>query len=313
MKVSTLIGAALVAGAAAEPHIYLIRHAEKNRDGTISAQGKKREQCLIDVFGRDSKFNIQKIIVQNPYAGDNLSQRPYNTTLPLAKSLGLTIEHQCDYDETDCAAKEARAYDGPGNILIAWEHVKLRKVSEALGADAPKYPDSRYDLIYDQPYPYDEVTTYSEACPVDKRPALIPNSLWSNVPFVAVCVAVFLIWGGLNAGEQLIALCLQDVRGDSAAHVVAVLPPRSLRRACSSTCLLASAFRTCALPCPCRLACAASDVASLLPAVPCRVAGPGYWRAVCPVVALNPLGADLIYTMAILFTTGCVPGPGHRP
>lgn len=69
MKFSTLVGAALAAGAVAHPNIYLIRHAEKNEDGTISAKGMKREQCLINVFGRHGQYNIQKIIVQNPYPG----------------------------------------------------------------------------------------------------------------------------------------------------------------------------------------------------------------------------------------------------
>ncbi|XWX01629.1 hypothetical protein V2A60_009657 [Cordyceps javanica] len=166
MRFSVLVGATFAASAAAaHPDIFLIRHAEKNRDGTISAQGMKREQCLIDVFGRDSQYNIQKIITPNPHPGSNVSQRPYNTTLPLAESLGLTIEHKCEYDDMECAAREAKAYRGPGNILIAWEHVRLRLVSDDLGADAPKYPDSHFDLIYNQPYPYDSVTVTSENCP----------------------------------------------------------------------------------------------------------------------------------------------------
>lgn len=69
MKFATLVGAALAAGAAARPNIFLIRHAEKNSDGTISAQGVEREQCLVQLFGSDSQFNIQKIIVQNPHSG----------------------------------------------------------------------------------------------------------------------------------------------------------------------------------------------------------------------------------------------------
>ena len=48
------------------------------------------------------------------------------------------------------------------------------------------------------------------------RPALIPNILWANVPFTALCVTVFLVWGALNASEQLTALYLQDVRSTSA-------------------------------------------------------------------------------------------------
>lgn len=71
MKFSTLATAALslASTAVAQSNIYLIRHAEKNDDGTISAQGKQREQCLINVFGAQSSYNIQKIIVQNPYDG----------------------------------------------------------------------------------------------------------------------------------------------------------------------------------------------------------------------------------------------------
>lgn len=95
----------------------------------------------------------------------HLSQRPYNTTLPLAESLGLQIETRCDYDDPKCAAAEARRYNGEGNILIAWEHGMLRHVSEALGADAPHYSGEHFDLIYNQPYPYDRVEVTSENCP----------------------------------------------------------------------------------------------------------------------------------------------------
>ena len=51
------------------PEYYLIRHAEKNRDGTLSSRGLKRAQCLINVFGKDSKYNIQHIMVQTPHPG----------------------------------------------------------------------------------------------------------------------------------------------------------------------------------------------------------------------------------------------------
>lgn len=72
--VATLTTAAAVAKSAAAaggsvPVYYLIRHAEKNPDGTISADGKKREQCLIRVFGKESKYNIQHIMVQKYHPG----------------------------------------------------------------------------------------------------------------------------------------------------------------------------------------------------------------------------------------------------
>ena len=77
MKFSIFVGATLAVGAAARPNIFLIRHGEKNHDGTISAKGMEREQCLVDLFGRDSRFDIQKIIVQNPHPGGK--QRPSPT------------------------------------------------------------------------------------------------------------------------------------------------------------------------------------------------------------------------------------------
>lgn len=42
----------------------------------------------------------------------------------------------------------------------------LREVSKALGADdSPKYSGKHFDLIYNQPYPYDSVDVTSEDCP----------------------------------------------------------------------------------------------------------------------------------------------------
>ena len=70
---SALAALAAVAPAApassSGPEFYLIRHAEKNSDGTISAQGKEREQCLVKLFGKGSKYHIQHIMTQNPYPG----------------------------------------------------------------------------------------------------------------------------------------------------------------------------------------------------------------------------------------------------
>lgn len=72
---------------------------------------------------------------------DPVTERPYNTTLPLAHSLGLTIQDYCEFDDMACAAKQALKYNGPGNVLIAWEHVRLPTVAKDIGAqNAPKYP-----------------------------------------------------------------------------------------------------------------------------------------------------------------------------
>ncbi|KAF5131404.1 hypothetical protein E5D57_007759 [Metarhizium anisopliae] len=162
-----ITAAATAAAAEKVPVYYLIRHAEKNADGTVSVQGQQREQCLVKLFGKSSKYNIQHIMVQTPYPGgssrfsvfetlmrmltlslcrkdtaeDHTTQRPYNTTLPLAESLGITIDHPCNYTDTSCAGQAALNYTGPGSVLIAREHVHLPAVSKAIGGqDVPSYP-----------------------------------------------------------------------------------------------------------------------------------------------------------------------------
>lgn len=119
---------------AAGPQFYLIRHAEKNSDGTISARGKQREQCLVNLFGKGSKYNIQHIMVQNVHPGNNESQRPYNTTVPLAKNLGIEIDQFCDYNDVSCASDAAFTHyrSSTGNVLIAWEHYYMRRLAAVM-------------------------------------------------------------------------------------------------------------------------------------------------------------------------------------
>ena len=58
----------LTLASAARPTIYLIRHGEKPKDGGngLSAEGLKRAQCLRQVFGADSEYNIGFIMTQKP-------------------------------------------------------------------------------------------------------------------------------------------------------------------------------------------------------------------------------------------------------
>jgi hypothetical protein len=55
------------------------------------------------------------------------------------------------------------------------------------------------------------------------------------------------------------------------------------------------------------VSCFVSGIAPLLLATLCHADGPGYWRGVFQAMALNPLGADLIYTIANLVVTAAFP------
>ncbi|UKZ57259.1 hypothetical protein TrVGV298_011112 [Trichoderma virens] len=138
------------------------------------------------------------------------------------------------------------------------------------------------------------------------RPALIPNEIWKNLPFTTVCVTVFLVWGSLNASEQFTALYLQEVRGFSPLTSSLYFLPAPICGALMNVAigiLLPYLRPSFAVPAGCLV----SGIAPLLLATLCGVDGPSYWRAVFQAMAMNPLGADLIYTIANLVVTSAFP------
>lgn len=49
---------------------------------------------------------------------DGKRERPYDTVLPVATDLGLTVDTSCDRDDSKCVKKAVKNYSGSGNILI---------------------------------------------------------------------------------------------------------------------------------------------------------------------------------------------------
>ncbi|KAM0429748.1 hypothetical protein ACHAPT_006354 [Fusarium lateritium] len=166
----------------ASPTVYFIRHGEKPEEGNgLNAQGQQRAQCLRSVFGASSKYNIGHIMAQTYKPGmaldtservhadllDGARKRPYDTVLPLAEDLGLTVDISCDRDDSDCVKDVVKGYKGTGNILICWEHKRLNNLAKELGADdVDNYPSDRFDIIWTDPPKYKEITEVtSENCP----------------------------------------------------------------------------------------------------------------------------------------------------
>lgn len=65
---------------------------------------------------------------------DGSRDRPFKTVEPLSKALGLEVDTSIGRDDVKDAAKAAKSYSGPGNVLICWEHGELVKIAKALGA-----------------------------------------------------------------------------------------------------------------------------------------------------------------------------------
>lgn len=103
------------------PYIHL--------NGFVQIQIQEMKARLTDYFweGIDGKY-----------------RRPYETVLPLAWDLGLIVDTSCKRNDVSCVVHTVRSYDGPGNILIAWRHKRMRDILEMLGmTDPPKYPSDR--------------------------------------------------------------------------------------------------------------------------------------------------------------------------
>ncbi|CAI7603182.1 unnamed protein product [Penicillium pancosmium] len=165
LSLISLLAAATLA--TASPTVYLIRHGEKPDDGNgLSAAGVQRAQCLRNVFGSSSEYDIGYIMAQTPKS-DGKRQRPLDTVQPLATDLGLTVDTSCDRDDPDCVKDVVDGYSGSGNILICWEHDALTDIVKELGdKDAPDYPDDSFNIIWTDPSPYDSITAEtSENCP----------------------------------------------------------------------------------------------------------------------------------------------------
>ncbi|KAK9239891.1 major facilitator superfamily domain-containing protein [Lipomyces kononenkoae] len=111
------------------------------------------------------------------------------------------------------------------------------------------------------------------------RPTLIPNALWTNLPFTSSALPSSLF------GH----LCTTPICGLLMNIAIGTFLPR-LRPSI-------------AVP----AACFVSGIAPLLLAILCHLDGPAYWRGPFQAMALNPLGAHLMYTIAILVMTAAFP------
>jgi hypothetical protein len=77
IKLISLTTLALASLATAKPTVYLIRHGEKPDSGNgLSTQGLERAQCLRNVFGASSEYNIGHIMAQTPLSSTFHTRKP---------------------------------------------------------------------------------------------------------------------------------------------------------------------------------------------------------------------------------------------
>jgi hypothetical protein len=137
----------------------IIRHGEKPADGGpgLTPEGKQRAQCLTDVFGASSKYNIGyaltprrstvpdhdhdigRYVISEGRKPDGTGDRSYETVKPLANALGLPIDTSCPRNDQKCVAAlvEEFAASSREGVLICWAHSRLGKIAGVLGVEDP--------------------------------------------------------------------------------------------------------------------------------------------------------------------------------
>ncbi|WOJ88305.1 histidine phosphatase family protein [Methylocapsa polymorpha] len=155
--------------------IMLIRHSERpsadkkfrgvNLEGrkdkeSLSVRGWQRAGALVRFFApRDNHFVHPALArPQTLYAckaaPEDPSLRPQNSLLPLAELLNAEskVEFNRDYFEGEEAALVQKALAAPGPALIAWKHLTMHVIANAILGDdttAPQYwPFERVDLVW---------------------------------------------------------------------------------------------------------------------------------------------------------------------
>jgi MFS family permease len=136
------------------------------------------------------------------------------------------------------------------------------------------------------------------------RPAVIPNSLWRNRIFSVVCLGVFTVWGVFNAIESFQSLYFQDVQQVSPIQTSLRFLPTPIGGALSNVVMGLIAHRVRA-DWACLVGVALTSVGSLLM---CIIQPEWtYWACAFPAVFLNPVGADVLFTVSNLVITAVFP------
>lgn len=136
------------------------------------------------------------------------------------------------------------------------------------------------------------------------HPVLIPNSLWSNVIFTSICLAVFLTWGNFNALEAIMTFFFQDVQHHSPLQTSIRFLPEPIAGVLTNLAMALLVHRVRA-DWLVGVSTALSAVSPLLMAVSQRTWS--YWAGPFTALTLNAMGADALFTVSNLVITDVFP------
>ena len=144
--------------------IFIIRHGEKPPEGKpgVDDVGGPNEHSLVPVGWERAKAlprlfagplarfpQPTQLIVPDHHGPDpETKYRTYQTLMPLADLLGLSIEPR-EPHEAKLAEELAEATTGV--TLVSWDHKDIPKLAGDIPTDGtaiPRWPDDRYDVVW---------------------------------------------------------------------------------------------------------------------------------------------------------------------
>jgi broad specificity phosphatase PhoE len=150
--------------------VMLIRHAEKPIGGgppfgvtdagvvdpeSLTPRGWQRAGALVRWFGGQagrtgSGLPVPTHLFASRVGPGSSSRRPQQTLLPLAESLGLTVE--ATIPKPDVARLAAAILATDGVALVSWEHRLIPSMAAALTGQPSltpaSWPDDRFDVVW---------------------------------------------------------------------------------------------------------------------------------------------------------------------
>ena len=151
--------------------IMIIRHAEKHQHGSrdrgitedgrpshheLTVRGWQRAGALVHLFAppgglpEGCHIHTPRSIFASDATRDSPSLRAMHTAGPLAKALGISVNHE--YAEEQEAALAAAVRQAPSPSLIVWHHgaipTLVKEIAGKLPACPVHWPDDRFDLIW---------------------------------------------------------------------------------------------------------------------------------------------------------------------
>ncbi|KAJ5186315.1 Major facilitator superfamily domain general substrate transporter [Penicillium cf. viridicatum] len=136
------------------------------------------------------------------------------------------------------------------------------------------------------------------------RPALIPNALWGNLPFLFICVAMFFTWAGFNSFQYISTLFFQDVQDISALQASIRFLPMAVVGVVTNivTAHLVSRVNV-------NLLLGVSALMTAISPILMAVASPKwtYWAAAFVAMTLSPINGDVLWTVSSLIISRAFP------